>query len=89
MDTPLDISYLSDAVIMLRYFEAEGTVRRAISIVKKRSGNHEHTIREFRLTSTGVSVGPPLTDFSGIFSGTPRYVGEEEPLLTEGRNDSQ
>ncbi len=84
MDTPLDISYLSDAVIMLRYFEADGTVRRAMSVVKKRSGNHEHTIREFQLSQHGVVVGPPLTDFAGIFSGTPRYVGEKSPLLTEG-----
>ena len=76
MDTPLDISYLSDAVVMLRYFEADGVVRRALSVVKKRSGNHEHTIREFRLSARGISVGPPLTNFSGIFSGTPRYIGE-------------
>ena len=88
MDTPLDISYLSDAVIMLRYFEADGSVRRALSVVKKRSGNHEHTIREFRLSAEGISVGPPLTQFTGIFSGTPRYVGEREPLLTEGSDDS-
>src|SRR3546814_954096 len=51
MDTPLDISYLSDAVVMLRYFEVGGSVRRALSVVKKRSGNHEHTIREFQLRS--------------------------------------
>jgi len=75
MDTPLDISYLSDAVLMLRYFEANGTVRRALSVVKKRSGDHEHTIREFRLSAKGVSVGPPLTEFSGIFTGTPRFNG--------------
>jgi circadian clock protein KaiC len=87
MDTPLDISYLSDAVVMLRYFETDGTVRRALSVVKKRSGNHEHTIREFQLTSAGISVGPPLTQFTGIFTGTPRYVGEKGPLLAEGSDD--
>ncbi len=87
MDTPLDISYLSDSVIMLRYFEAEGTVRRAMSVVKKRSGNHEHTIREFRLSRNGLVVGPPLTAFSGIFSGTPHYTGEKTPLLIEGSDD--
>ena len=75
MNTPLDISYLSDAVLMLRYFEYGGRVRRALSVVKKRSGNHEHTIREFRLGATGVSVGPPLVNFTGIFSGTPQYTG--------------
>ena len=83
METPLDISYLSDAVIMLRYFEYGGTVRRALSVVKKRSGDHEHTIREFRLTSGGIALGPPLTGFSGIFSGTPRYTGDSAPLLTD------
>ncbi|MCK1358448.1 ATPase domain-containing protein [Bradyrhizobium sp. 199] len=78
-ETPLDISYLSDSVLMLRYFEAGGTVRRALSVVKKRSGNHEHTIREFRLTSRGVVLGPPLKNFSGIFSGTPHYTGTTLP----------
>jgi circadian clock protein KaiC len=81
MDTPLDISYLSDAVLMLRYFEFDGTVRRALSVVKKRSGNHEHTIREFRLSEHGVKLGPPLKGFRGIFSGTPIYTGEKAPLL--------
>lgn len=79
MDTPLDISYLSDAVLMLRYFEVAGTVRRALSVVKKRSGNHEHTIREFRLSSAGITLGPPLKDFSGVFSGNPRYTGTAIP----------
>jgi circadian clock protein KaiC len=76
MQTPLDISYLSDAVLMLRYFEAEGRVRRAISVVKKRSGAH------------GVKVGPPLTEFHGILSGVPVYRGGENPLLpTESPTD--
>jgi circadian clock protein KaiC len=81
MQTPIDISYLSDAVILLRYFEARGEVRRAISVVKKRSGTHETTIREFQLNSQGLKVGQPLVDFSGIFTGTPQYVGDAEPLL--------
>jgi circadian clock protein KaiC len=83
IDTPLDISYLSDAVVMLRYFEFGGTVRRALSVVKKRSGNHEHTIREFRLTGAGITLGPPLKEFSGIFSGSPHFGGTampEEPV---------
>jgi circadian clock protein KaiC len=83
MDTPVDISYLSDAVLMLRYFEFAGTVRRALSVVKKRSGNHEHSIREFRLSARGISLGPPLTAFSGIFSGTPRYTGDRIPNLVD------
>ena len=84
METPLDIRYLSDAVLMLRYFEVAGTVRRALSVVKKRSGEHEHTIREFSLSSSGVRLGPPLTQFSGVFSGTPHYVGDKAPLLSTG-----
>ncbi|WP_028138009.1 ATPase domain-containing protein [Bradyrhizobium japonicum] len=79
METPLDISYLSDAVVMLRYFEFRGTVRRALSVVKKRSGNHEHSIREFRLGSRGIKLGPPLQEFSGIFSGNPHYSGTALP----------
>jgi circadian clock protein KaiC len=81
MDTPLDISYLSDAVIMLRYFEFGGRVRRALSVVKKRSGEHEHTIREFVLSERGLTVGPPLANFRGVFSGTPVYTGDSAPLL--------
>jgi circadian clock protein KaiC len=83
MQTPIDISYLSDAVIMLRYFEAAGRVRRAISVVKKRSGTHEDTIREFQLSSEGLKVGPPLKEFSGILTGTPTYVGDMRPLMPE------
>jgi circadian clock protein KaiC len=81
MNTPLDVSYLSDAVLLLRYFEYRGMVRRALSVVKKRSGNHEHTIREFGLTPRGISVGPPLVEFHGIFSGTPQYTGESMPPM--------
>ena len=83
MVTPLDISYLSDAVLLLRYFEMAGTVRRALSVVKKRSGNHEHSIREFRLSRRGISLGPPLTPLSGIFSGTPRFTGDKIPDILE------
>lgn len=79
MNTPLDMSYLSDGVLMLRYFEYGGMVRRALSVVKKRSGTHEHSIREFRLSADGISVGPPLVNFRGIFSGTPEYTGENIP----------
>jgi circadian clock protein KaiC len=87
MDTPLDISYLADAVLMLRYFEVAGTVRRALSVVKKRSGNHEHTIREFRLSGAGITLGPPLTNFSGIFSGNPHFSGAVVPDM--GTRDEQ
>jgi circadian clock protein KaiC len=88
LQTPLDISYLSDAVLMLRYFEARGVVRRALSVVKKRSGQHEHTIREFKLGEGGVSVGPPLTEFDGIFSGTPHYTGGHAPLMRDSADEA-
>jgi circadian clock protein KaiC len=81
VETPLDISYLSDSVIMLRYFEADGMVRRGLSVVKKRSGSHEHSIREFRLTSGGMQIGLPLRGFRGILAGTPDYTGGSEPLM--------
>ena len=75
LDTPLDISYLSDAVLMLRYFELGGTVRRALSVVKKRSGNHEHTIRECQVGQGGLLVGEQLGEFRGVLSGIPFYIG--------------
>jgi circadian clock protein KaiC len=86
MQTPIDLSYLSDAVMMLRYFESQGEVRRALSVVKKRSGNHEHTIREFKLGRHGIAVGPPLADFRGIFTGTPEYTAERLPAVRSGVN---
>ena len=86
METPVDLSYLSDAVIMLRYFEADGRVRRALSVVKKRSGVHEDAIREFQLTSEGLKVGPPLTQFSGVLSGTPTFLGDPRPLMSDRDN---
>lgn len=77
--TPVDASYLADAVILMRYFEAQGEVRQAISVVKKRGGAHERTIREFELQSGGISVGRPLREFRGILTGVPIYQGESEP----------
>ncbi|WP_225763189.1 ATPase domain-containing protein [Stenotrophomonas sp. Marseille-Q4652] len=81
VDAPLDLSYLSDAVLMLRYFEHAGRVRRAMSVVKKRSGYHEQSIREFQLGQRGLVVGPPLTDFRGVLAGVPTYTGDGMPLL--------
>jgi circadian clock protein KaiC len=67
----LDISYLADAVVLIRAFEAQGEMKQAISVMKKRSGNHERTIREFKMTSEGIRVGEPLREFQGIFTGVP------------------
>ncbi len=66
MQAPVDITYLADTVILLRYFEAIGKVRRAISIIKKRTGNHESTIREFRISGQGMTIGEPLEAFQGV-----------------------
>ena len=71
MSAPVDASYLSDAVLLLRYFEAEGEVRQAISMIKKRGGAHERTIREFRMAGGRIEVGEPLRGYRGVLSGTP------------------
>jgi circadian clock protein KaiC len=77
MSSPVDVSYLADTVVMLRYFEAEGAIRRAISVVKKRTGRHEDTIRELRLSAArGVEVGAPLTQFRGVLTGVPVFTGD-------------
>jgi circadian clock protein KaiC len=76
MTSPVDVSYIADTVVMLRYFEAAGAIRRAISVVKKRTGRHEDTIRELRLTSRGIEVGAPLTAFRGVLTGVPVYTGD-------------
>jgi circadian clock protein KaiC len=80
MQTPVDTTYLADTVMLFRYFEALGEVRQAISVVKKRSGTHERTIRELRLDH-GIRVGAPLSDFHGVLTGTPAYDGEAGALL--------
>jgi circadian clock protein KaiC len=80
MQSPVDASYLADAVILMRYFEARGEVRQAISVLKKRGGSHERTIREFRLTSAGLHVGEPLRDFRGVLTGVPSV----EPVAPRG-----
>jgi circadian clock protein KaiC len=76
MQTPVDASYLADAVVLLRYYEADGAVHQAISVVKKRGGAHERTIREFTMDSGGLHVGEPLRQFRGILTGAPTPVPE-------------
>lgn len=82
MQSPLDLSYLTDTVVLLRYFEFAGAVKKAISVIKKRSGAHEETIREFRLSSDGVYVGPALSAFHGVFAGVPTYTGASGPIVS-------
>jgi circadian clock protein KaiC len=75
MASPVDTTYLADTVVLFRYFEARGEVKQALSVVKKRSGSHERSIRELTLNSGGIGVGPPLRDFHGILTGTPFFGG--------------
>jgi circadian clock protein KaiC len=83
MKAPVDVTYLADTVILLRFFEALGKVRRAVSIIKKRTGAHEATIREFSIGNTGLTLGTPLEGFQGILRGVPHFVGNTGPLLSK------
>ncbi|KQQ55798.1 circadian clock protein KaiC [Pseudomonas sp. Leaf127] len=83
MRAPVDITYLADTVILLRYFEALGKVRRAVSVIKKRTGAHETTIREYRISDKGLRIGAPLHDFQGVLRGVPSYRGDGQPLLQD------
>ena len=81
MNAPLDLSFLADTVMLLRYFEAGGLVRQAVSIVKRRRGGHERSIREMMITSNGLHVGGVLKNFRGVLTGVPEYRGENDELL--------
>ena len=81
MKAPVDVTYLADTVILLRYFEAVGEVRRAVSVIKKRAGAHERTIREFTIGEDGLAVGLPLSGFHGVLRGVPNFVGEGSGLM--------
>jgi circadian clock protein KaiC len=81
MKQPVDLTYLADTVVLLRYFEAQGRVRRAISVMKKRTGPHEDTIREFKISAQGITLGAPLSEFQGVLSGIPMFVGARGTLM--------
>ncbi len=81
MKSPVDVTYLADTVVLLRYFEALGRVRRAISVIKKRTSAHEDTIREYRIGHQGITVGEPVMGFQGVLRGVPTLVGEASGLL--------
>jgi circadian clock protein KaiC len=81
MKAPVDVTYLADTVILLRYFEALGRVRRAMSVIKKRTSQHEDMIREYRIDSRGLTLGEPLEGFQGVLRGVPEFVGLGKPLL--------
>ena len=80
LDSPVDTSYLSDSILLLRYFEAGGRVRKAISVTKKRGGGHEPTVRELMIDGDGIRVGPPLSEFRGVLTGVPKYLGPAASL---------
>jgi circadian clock protein KaiC len=80
MKAPVDVTYLADTVILLRYFEASGSVRRAMSVIKKRTGAHESTIREYRIDGRGLTIGAPLSEFQGVLRGVPIYNGQNSLL---------
>lgn len=82
--SPLDASYLTDNVVLFRLFEASGEVRHAISVVKKRTGMHERTIRELEFTSDGLRIGEPLRGFQGVLTGVPQFVGQGAELFGKG-----
>ena len=84
VDEAVDISYLADTVVLLRYFEVHGAVRQAISVVKKRSSDHERTIRECKVAKGGLKVGEALHEFQGVLTGVPNYTGGPAPLMQEG-----
>lgn len=80
MSTPVDASYLADTVLMLRYFEDCGEIRQAVSVVKKRGGQHERTIREFAMNSQGLQIGEPLREYRGVLTGAPTFYGQPDDL---------
>ncbi len=89
MQSPIDVSYLTDTVMLLRFFEFRGSVHKAISVLKKRSGAHEGTIREFHLSSQGVNVGPALSEFHGVLTGVPTFTGVAGSLVPNNGNDQR
>jgi circadian clock protein KaiC len=84
-----DLSYLCDTLILMRFFESAGEVRQAISVVKKRTGRHERTIREMKVAEGGITVGVPLREFQGVLTGVPTYVGTPSPLMEGAGNGSR
>jgi circadian clock protein KaiC len=83
MQASVDLTYLADTVVLLRYFEARGAVRQALSVIKKRSGNHERTIREMRVAKGGIQVGKPLADMQGVLTGVPKFEPASEAIFPQ------
>jgi circadian clock protein KaiC len=85
MGAPVDVSYLADTVMLTRFFEARGAMKKAVSVIKKRSGAHEDTIRELTMSANGIRVGPPLSNFEGVMTGVPRMLGGSMVPPGDGR----
>jgi len=85
IDTPVDVSYLADTVLLFRYFEAAGEVKQALSVIKKRSGEHERTVRELVMKNGAIRVGNVLVEFEGVLTGVPKYRGKLDGLEATGR----
>jgi circadian clock protein KaiC len=83
MTSPVDLTYLADSVLLLRYFEQGGEILKAVSVLKKRVGKHETTIRQFETSSRGIEIGEALRDFQGVLTGTPVYKGESSAILSK------
>lgn len=88
IQSPVDVSYLADTVILLRYFEANGEVRQAISVLKHRTSQHERTIRQLKMSEQGIAVGSPLRGFRGILTGTPTYSSADQTLMDSPHDSS-
>ena len=89
MQSPIDVTYLADTVITFRFFEAHGAVHKAVSVIKKRTGDHERTIRELTIHPSGISVGPPLKDFRGVLTGTPTLPETPKKRRARRRDNEQ
>jgi circadian clock protein KaiC len=89
MQQPIDLSYLADTIILLRYFEARSQIRQAISVVKRRTGKHERTIRELTMSSDGIHIGEPLNEFHGVISGNLVFVGADSSLRASGHGGTK
>jgi circadian clock protein KaiC len=83
MQAPVDLTYLADTVVLLRFFEQGGRIKKAVSVVKKRMGKHEDTIREFQIDDRGLRVGEALQDFHGVLTGTPTFHGRSGQMLQQ------
>lgn len=83
-ESPVDLSYLADTVVSMRYFEAAGEVRQSVAVIKKRTGQHERTIREFKLESgVGIRIGEPLREFQGVLTGVPSFQGSPKQVMDD------